>query len=85
MAPQAALLALALAAVSPSRLGVVVRGDDETSRALLAACPRLAVFPLPGGLQLRAGVGAVQLGERSVVVRQPSPARCQAGATVGPS
>jgi len=42
------VLALALAAttVSQSKLGVEVLGDDATSQALLAACPRLVVFPL---------------------------------------
>lgn len=43
------LLALAAAATLQTRLGVVVQGDDATSRALLAACPALAVFPLPSG------------------------------------
>ena len=41
------LLALTAAATLQTRLGVVVQGDDATSRALLAACPRMAVFPLP--------------------------------------
>src|SRR6266496_1201750 len=45
----ALVLALALAAtpVSHSKLGVVVLGEDATSRALLAACPALVVFPVP--------------------------------------
>ncbi len=40
------LAALALSAVSTSKVGVVVLGDDTTSQALLASCPRLAVFRL---------------------------------------
>jgi Synergist-CTERM protein sorting domain-containing protein len=39
------LLALALGAVSSSRLGVVVMGDT-TGSPILAACPRLVVFPV---------------------------------------
>jgi hypothetical protein len=40
-----AFSALALSAVSSSKLGVFVSNDDP--QAILASCPRLAVFPLP--------------------------------------
>ncbi len=43
--------ALALSAVSTSKIGVVVHGNDTTSQALLAACPRLAVFRLTSSTQ----------------------------------
>jgi hypothetical protein len=43
------VLAAALGATTPSRsmLGVFVTGDDDTARALLDACPRVAVFSAP--------------------------------------
>jgi hypothetical protein len=43
----AALLAIALAAVSPSRIGIVVESIDPTAAALLDACPALVVARLP--------------------------------------
>jgi len=45
----AALLALALSAVSTSKIGVVVFGDDATSQQILAACPAMIVVPLAPG------------------------------------
>ena len=39
--------ALGATPVSQSKLGVVVLGDDATSRAILAACPAVVVLPLP--------------------------------------
>ncbi|HET9599383.1 MAG TPA: hypothetical protein VFP65_27665 [Anaeromyxobacteraceae bacterium] len=42
----AALLALALSAVSTSKIGVVVLGDDPTSQTILGACPATVVAPL---------------------------------------
>jgi hypothetical protein len=44
----AALLALALSAVSTSKIGLVVLGDDATSQQILAACPATIVAPLTG-------------------------------------
>lgn len=40
-----AIVAFALSTVSSSKLGVFVSNDDP--QAILAACPRLAVFPIP--------------------------------------
>jgi hypothetical protein len=47
------LLSLALAALSPSKIGVVVAGDVAVAPStpgaqVLAACPRLVVYPLDG-------------------------------------
>ncbi len=77
----ALVLALALAAtpVSHSKLGVVVLGEDATSRALLAACPALVVFPVPANpfvsAQLAAyrercagGIAVVRVGEPGLTV-----------------
>jgi hypothetical protein len=54
------LLAAALSASSPSRsmLGVMVEGDDDTARALLDVCPRLAVFPVPSNGSAAAQIAA---------------------------
>ncbi len=49
-----AALAVAATPVSQSKLGVVVLGNDATSQALLAACPRLAVFPIDSSTASRA-------------------------------
>ena len=69
----------------PARLAAgVVRGAARGGRERhvgVAAAPRApGAAQLLGGLLILAGVVAVKLGERSVVVRQPAPAR---GATVG--
>src|SRR5919198_313233 len=53
-------LAVALGAASPSQsmLGVLVAGDDDTARALLDVCPRVAVFPVPSNGSAPAQIAA---------------------------
>src|SRR5919198_3473032 len=53
-------LAVALGAASPSQsmLGVLVEGDDDTARALLDVCPRVAVFPVPSNGSAPAQIAA---------------------------
>jgi hypothetical protein len=54
--PALAALAVTVAPVSQSKLGVIVLGDDATSQAILAACPRLAVFPIDAATAARAAI-----------------------------
>ena len=57
----AALLALALSAVSTSKIGVVIDSNDPDASTILAACPALVVVRLP----MPTSVGALLQGYRS--------------------